>query len=171
MRSTGSWGPAGRRLTLGGLRLIFGFYAGTLVVFATVVRLFADKQDDRSPTLFVVLVCATGLYGMAVARWSLSRPLSTSSPESLASSYRANFFIGLGAGLVPATMGFVGCSITGLPAVYVLGAAFSVVALAMVAPTAGAIRRWDGRLSAEGSRFLLSEALRAPSTTQPARPD
>jgi ABC-type Co2+ transport system permease subunit len=72
-------------------------------------------------------VAAVGILVLAQMTWVRRRPLVTGSLESLAGSYRANFFLGVGVAESAALFGLVGVFIGGSLWIYLVGLAFALV--------------------------------------------
>ena len=87
------------------------------------------------------------------------RPLPTTSPEALARHYRALFFIGLSAGADAALLGFIGVFLGGSLWIYLVGLAFGLVGLWMIAPTRSDIERRQREITAAGPPLSLLDAL------------
>ena len=104
-------------------------------------------------------VAAFGLISLAATAWVRRRPLVTGSPEALAGSYRANFSMGLGLADSPAMAGFAGVFIGDSLWIALVGLAFGLVALWMIAPTRSDIERRQREITAAGSPLSLLDAL------------
>jgi hypothetical protein len=115
------------------------------------------------PVALAVAVAGALLLAASARR----RPLDGSSDEALASSYRTRFFLRMAFAESAALLGFVGFVLTGNPAVYVVGAASTVVGFALLAPTAGNLARDQEELRRAGNPRSLVQALRA---APPGRP-
>jgi hypothetical protein len=99
-------------------------------------------------------VALAGVVLLVAPVWG--RPLDCGSDAALAASYRTRFFLRIALAL----LGFVGFLLTGNPAVYPIGAAFTVVGFARLAPTAGNLARDQQELGRTGCPRRLVAALR-----------
>ena len=104
-------------------------------------------------------VAALGVYTLAAMAWVRRRPLVTGSPEALAGSYRARFFIGVGLAQSAALFGLAGVFIGGSPWTYLVGLPFALVGLWAIAPTRLDIERKEQEITAAGSPLSLLDAL------------
>jgi hypothetical protein len=104
-------------------------------------------------------VAALGVYSLVAMAWTRRRPLVTASPEALAGSYRARFFIGVGLAQSAALFGLAGVFIGGSLWIYLVGLAFGLVAFWMIAPTRLDIERRQREITAAGSPLSLLNAL------------
>ena len=104
-------------------------------------------------------IAATGVYALVAMAWVRRRPLVTGSPEALAGSYRASFYMGLGLAQSPAPFGLAGVFIGDSLWIYLVGLAFTLVALWMIAPTRQDIERRQREITAAGSPLSLLDAL------------
>jgi hypothetical protein len=109
-------------------------------------------------------VAALGVYSLAAMAWIRRRPLVTGSPEALAGSYRARFFIGVGLAQSAALFGLAGVFIGGSLWIYLVGLAFGLVGFWMIAPTRLDIERRQREITAAGSPISLLDALTADPT-------
>jgi hypothetical protein len=109
-------------------------------------------------------VAALGVYSVAAMAWIRRRPLVTGSPEALAGSYRARFFIGVGLAQSAALFGLAGVFIGGSLWIYLVGLAFGLVGFRMIAPTRLDIERRQREITAAGSPISLLDALTADPT-------
>jgi small-conductance mechanosensitive channel len=85
--------------------------------------------------------------------------LPTSSPEPLARYYRALFFIEVGVAVAAALWGLVGVFLVGSLWIYLVGLAFGLVGLLMIAPTRSDIERRQREITEAGSPLSLQDAL------------
>jgi hypothetical protein len=104
-------------------------------------------------------VAALGVYALAAITWFRRRPLVTGSPEALAGSYRASFFIVVGLADSAALFGIAGVFIGGSLWIYLVGLAFALVGFWMIAPTRLDIERRQREITAAGSPLSLLDAL------------
>jgi hypothetical protein len=145
-----------------GLRSIFLRHLISLFLFLWAFRYIApwDGGDERWVPW---TIAATGVYALVATAWVRRRPLVTGSAEALAGSYRANFYVGLGLAVSPALFGLCGVFIGDSLWVYLVGLAFTLVALWMIAPTRQNIERRQREITAAGSPLSLLDALTAVS--------
>jgi hypothetical protein len=115
-----------------------------------------DGGDERWVPWAVVVI---GIVSLAFVAWNRRRPLPTTSLEALARSYRALFFIGVGVTGSAALWGFVGVFEGGSLWIYLVGLAFGLVGLSMIAPTRSDIERRQREITAAGSPLSLLDAL------------
>jgi hypothetical protein len=152
------------------LRAVFLHLVVALFGFAIVLYpITRDARQDNGVGWYPYLVAAMGIVALGAANWSRSRPLDTSSPEKLAGTYRGLWFMEVGLVEAVALFGFVGVFITGRYWVYLFGMGISLVGFALIAPTAGDIRRRQEQINAQGSTLSLGAALMAPPPGSPGR--
>lgn len=77
----------------------------------------------------------------------------------MAESYRKSFFSGVALGELVALVGFVASFVVGAGWHYLLGAAFSAIAFAWLAPTIGHLARRQEDLSRAGCEFSIRAAI------------
>lgn len=140
------------------LRRVFLGLIAALLSFVLALSFIApwDGGDERWVPW---AIAALGVYALAAMVWIRRRPLATGSPEALASSYRASFFIGVGLAESAALFGFAGVFIGGSLWIYLVGLAFGLVGMWMIAPTRSDIERRQREITAAGSPLSLLEAL------------
>jgi hypothetical protein len=115
------------------------------------------KTDQAS--WFPAVVAILGVVTVAVIRRHRSRPLDCQSVSSLIVSYRVRFLIDHGFAQAPALAAFVGSFLMGTWWIYLLGLAFSLSAMLLVAPTRREIDRRQEQIAAQGSSLSLGRAL------------
>jgi F0F1-type ATP synthase membrane subunit c/vacuolar-type H+-ATPase subunit K len=144
------------------LRSLFIAFATALVLVGVVVVVLWTTADLEGSLDGGPVAVAVGLAGLVllVASTVVGR-LDGTSEASLAESYRRRFFLRMGLSESAALLGFVGFILTDNPAIYPLGAAFSAVGFALLAPTAANLARDQEALRRDGTRTLLLQALRA----------
>jgi hypothetical protein len=140
------------------LRSVFLGLLVTLFLFLVPLGFVApwDGGDERWVPWGVVVIGIVSLAWVARIR---RRPLPTTSPEALARHYRALFFIGVSAAADAALLGFVGVFLGGSSWIYLIGLAFGLVGLWIIAPTRGDIERRQREVTAAGSPLSLLDAL------------
>jgi hypothetical protein len=150
-----------RRAETNGLILLRSVFLGLvapLLLFIVALSFIGpwDGGDEGwVPWAVVVLGIASLAYVARIRR----RPLPTTSPEALARSYRALFFIGVGVAEAAPLWGFAGVFLGGSAWIYLLGLAFGLVGLWMIAPTRRDIERRQREITAAGSPLSLQDAL------------
>ena len=102
----------GWRKERNGLIVLRSRFLGVLVplfLFLWAMRFIApwDGVDERWVPW---AVAALGVYALVAIAWMRRRPLVTGSPEALAGSYRASFFIGVGLADSAALLASPACS-------------------------------------------------------------
>jgi len=156
--------PLRRRLDLIGLRRVFLHVGVALVELALVISSRAVEQRRESTGAWLRLgVGAAGCFGGLV--WSTSRwrdpqdPADLRSAEKVANGFRALSFIRLGLAASPAMYGIVGTQLTETAELAFVGAAISVVLIAVYGPTRSRVDDIQDRLRAAGSPISLRAAL------------
>jgi hypothetical protein len=140
------------------LRSVFLGLVAALLLFVVALSFIApwDGGDEGwVPWAVVVLGIASLAYVARIRR----RPLPTSSPEPLARYYRALFFIEVGVAVAAALWGLVGVFLVGSLWIYLVGLAFGLVGLLMIAPTRSDIERRQREITEAGSPLSLQDAL------------
>jgi len=140
------------------LRSVFLALLVTLFLFLVPLSFIGpwDGGDEPWVPWAVVVIGIASLAWVARIR---RRPLPTTSPEALARHYRALFFIGVSAAADAALLGFVGVFLGGSLWIYLIGLAFGLVGLWMIAPTRSDIERRQREITAAGSPLSLLDAL------------
>jgi hypothetical protein len=129
-----------------------------LLVFVFLLGFIAPRDgEDRGWVPWAVAVI--GIASLAYVARVRRRPLPTTSPEALARTYRALFFIGVGGAEAAALGGLVGVFLGAGNWVYFVGLAFGLVGLRMIAPTRSDIGRRQREITAAGSSISLLDAL------------
>ncbi len=120
---------------------------------------FLEPFDGGNEEWFPALVALVGLVSLAGAVWIRGRALDTTSPAALAGSYRAVCVLGIGIAEMAALCGTAAALLSGSSWLYLIGAAFTLVGLWLVAPTAHDIERRQRAIIAKGSTLSLLDAL------------
>lgn len=110
----------------------------------------------------IAVVAALGCSSL-VSQPLISRPLDCASAETLAVSYRARFFVRLATSEVVALAAFVLGATWGPWWVFFLGAAFTLVGFARLAPTQRNLQHDQDCLSLNGCTLSVIAALRTRS--------
>jgi hypothetical protein len=158
-----------RRGGTNGLIVLRRMFLGLIVpLFLFLVALsFIEPWDGGDERWVPWAVLIIGIVSLAWVARIRRRRLSTTSLEALARSYRALFFIGLGVAEGAALWGFAGVFLGGSLWIYLVGLAFALVGLWMIAPTRLDIERRQSEITAAGSPLSLLDAL---ISVPPARP-
>jgi hypothetical protein len=140
------------------LRSVFLVLVAALLLFVVLLSFIGpwDGGDERWVPWAVVII---GIASLAYVARIRRRPLPTTSPETLARHYRALFFIGVGVASAAALWGFVGVFLGGSLWIYLVGLAFGLVGLGMIAPARRDIERRQREITAAGSPLSLLDAL------------
>jgi F0F1-type ATP synthase membrane subunit c/vacuolar-type H+-ATPase subunit K len=153
-----------RRSGGGGLVVLRGlflsFCAAIALVGLVVLVLSAGEgiEQGADGTTVAIAVAVAGVVLLVASAWR--RPLDGSSEQALAQSYRRRFFLRMAFAEAAALLGFVGFILTGNPAIYLVGAAFTVVGFVLLAPTAGNLARDQEALRArDGTAHSIARAL------------
>ena len=151
-------GEVDRLLTL---RSLFVAFSTALVLVGVVVVVLWTTADLEAPFAGGPVAVAVGVAGLVllVASTMVAR-LDGRTEEALGESCRRRFFLRMALSELAALFGFVGFVLTNNPAIYPLGAAFSAVGFAVLAPTAANLARDQEGLRCDGSRHSLVQAVR-----------
>ncbi len=168
LRDDPGWSPSGRADRpdgLVGLRMMFLAHSAGLLVVGVIVGLLADGVADRDHALSglvaAAIVAVVGAVGLLLVR-VVSPGLDCSDELALARSWRSRFFARLTMSTLPALAGFVAFQLSGVPALYPLGLAFTAVGLAVSGPLHATLVRDQERLALDGCAISLVPALRHP---------
>jgi hypothetical protein len=140
------------------LRSVFLGLIAVLTLFIVALSFIApwDVGDEGWVPWAVVAIGIASLAYIALIR---RRPIPTTSLEALARVYRAWFFIGVGVASAAALGGLVGVFLGGSVWIYLVGLAFGIVGLWMIAPTRSDLERRQREIIAAGSTLSLLDAL------------
>jgi hypothetical protein len=141
------------------LRAQFFYAVLPLFLFLAILPFAASSSGSGKVDWFTFLVAGCGVLSLVNIRWLRRRPLMTNTTQTLAASYRAVLFIGVGSANSAALFGFVGVFIGGSFWLYLLGLAFALPGLALIAPTRADIERRQREIEAQGSSLSLLDAL------------
>ena len=170
--------PGGVRLAARGasdglqlLRMVFVSFSSAIVLFAVVLLLIGGGQveDGPSPGPWGLGLAAYGVAALGATRL-IERPLACDSDMALANSYRTRFFVRLAFSESVALFGFVLVFMVGPVWLYLLGAAFTAVGFARLAPTRANLERDQEALQAAACGRSLVGALRG-NPAQPGGPE
>ena len=153
------------------LRMLFVSFSSAIVLFAVVLLLMGGGrvEDGPSPGPWGLGLAAYGMAALAATRL-IERPLVCDSDMALANSYRTRFFLRLAFSESVALFGFVLTLVMGPVWLYFLGAAFTAVGFARLAPTRANLERDQETLQAAGCGRSLVDALRG-NPPQPGGPE
>lgn len=167
LREDPGWNPSGRGDRpdgLVGLRMTFVALAAGLLVVGVVVGLLADSlagRDGVSGWLGAAGVVLVGVVGLLLVRGA-PVPLDCADELALARSWRSRFFARCTFSTLPALAGFAAFALSGVPALYPLGLAFTAAGLAVSGPFHATLVRDQERLALDGCATSLVPALRRP---------
>ena len=152
--------------------LLVGFGAGIvfvgvlLAIFKFVGKQFkSDHLAQVNAGIVGLGVLLVGVVCILVAR-RLERSLDGTSDATLVKSYQERFFLWIGLGEAPAFVGIIALVATGAVWLYPLGALFSFIAYAHLAPTGDHLHRDQESLNRRG----IERSLRAALEAAPASP-
>jgi hypothetical protein len=150
------------------LRSVFLSLIVPLLLFLIALRFIEpwDGGDERWTPWAVLAIGVVSLAGIARIR---RQPLPLGSAKALALTYRSLFFIGIGLAEAPALWGIAGVFLAGSLWIYLVGLAFTLVGLRMMAPTRSDIERRQREIIAAGSALSLLDALITDLPTRPHR--
>ena len=168
MSRRGGPAPGGPASALAPLRMIVVAFVTALLMLGFVLVMVTNAATQRRtvPPALTAGLAAAAIAGVAGAAWSQRRALPATSASALATTFRANVFVGAAFAEAPALLAFGVSIIVGRPWPYAIGLAGGLIGFAIVAPTASNVRRRQERITSEGSPLSLMDAL-----TQPGRPD
>lgn len=157
-------GPASSGGLLATLRDLFVSFCVAIALIGVVVIVLGDVAErDRaalSATIVVVVGASTIVAGALV-----KRQLDCSSDAALASSYRTRFFLRLAVAEWAALVALVSGLVLGPWWIYFVGAAFTALEFARLAPTQAHLEADQRRLTGEGChRSLVAVLTSAPTT-------
>ncbi len=143
-------------------RAIFIGHFGAVVTFWVYLSFIEPWRGERPAGTFAAFVALAGIASLGGVRWVRNRELELSSPLRLRGSYSAHTILGIGLALLPMLIAFAGVLVIGSRWVYLIGMAFGLTGLALVAPSRHNIDRLQERISASGSPLSLGRALTEP---------
>lgn len=146
------------------LRTMFVMFATSLALVGVAVVVLAvfgglDASVEATGAMVGGVVVAGALCLVAATRFGR---LDCANEEALGNTYRTRFFLRVAFAETASLLGFVGFVLTDQPFVYFVGAAFTALALAAIAPTGGNLAREQQRLVAGGCGLSLVDAIRRP---------
>lgn len=147
------------------VRVVFVSRVVSLALICLVTLRVVGEQEQRGEVgLWWALLVGIGTLDTAMVWWARTRPLDPSNPDSLRQSYVATFMLGTAVALSSALIGFVLVFITGHIEPLFVGMVFSLVGLAMIAPTRREIERREQELRSKGSPLSLVDVLVSTTT-------
>ena len=133
----------------------------TLVYLCLIRGLWLEPQGSNAAWWWPLQLVYSVASLIAVA-WARRRPLDTNEESTLRTSFVASFMLSYALSLSPALMGFVGTFIIGSLLPLLVGAALSVVAFGLNAPTSASVMRRHEDIQRSGSTLSLIDALSEP---------
>jgi hypothetical protein len=145
------------------LRSLTATFAASLVLFGVVLTRLPNLPNG--PVFpWIPILGAIAVYTVVAPRFA-ERPLTCTSPATLAGAYRTRFFLRLAFAETTALFAFTFTFIGGPVWTYSLGAAFSLFRMATnAAPTPASLARDQQKLDAGGCTLSLVAALRGSSS-------
>ncbi|MGH9277772.1 MAG: hypothetical protein ACRD12_06645 [Acidimicrobiales bacterium] len=144
------------------LRGLFLAFLGAFVLIGVVVAIQA-ATDDRAPgrvtPLVVVVVAVVGVVSLVASR-VVGQPLLGETEPELAEAFRRRFFLRVALAESAALAGFARFMVSDAGWVYAVGAAFSLVGFAWLAPSARHLAREEEDLCRRGCTLSVTSALR-----------
>ena len=149
------------------LRKVFIVFCVSIAGVTVVVLVLGDVSEGREPV--AVSVGVVGGYGIVslFAPRLINRPLDCSSGPALVVSYRTRFFLGAAVANAAAMVGLVISTSLGPWWVYFVGAGFTVIGLARIAPSRGHLEADELELRSAGCSLSLIRSLRVPLSESP----
>jgi hypothetical protein len=153
-------------------RVLFLTFASAIVEIGLVVIVlynFGTLDRDKTgipPALAVAVLVVIGIITL-IAAAKVAPPLPPTDMAKLAAAYRVRFLMRIAFSESAALVGFAAFIITGRWWMYLLGAAFTAVGFARLAPTAANLARDQDTINAAGSSLNVIAALR--TATLPPR--
>lgn len=151
-------------IALRGIYLSFVIALGMIGVVVGILETTEGIGSTDVLPVAVVVVAAVGLATLA-APLLLIRPLPCESESALAEGYRQRFFLQVAFAEAAALVGFIGFIVSGAGWLYPVGALFSAIGFARLAPTSGHLRQ-DQDLRHRGCDVSLMSALRGLGRSQ-----
>jgi hypothetical protein len=141
-------------------------FVGAILMFGIVITVFHPRSDGNSATVTSLGLAAAGFVSLGAVAGLRSRPLRITSADELPNAWRTRFFVQVLAAELPALFAFSATFIVGPAGLYWIGAAFSLLGFALMAPTAAEIERRQSQLLEAGSPLVLLDALLAPPVSR-----
>ncbi len=145
------------------LRTVYLSFLSTLVaitlVIAVILGIPADPDRSQGAGVASLVVVVVGLACLLGARQISNRALECTSEQALAESCRKSFFLGVALVELVALVAFVASFVVDAGWLFLLGAAFSALGFAWLAPTASHLTRRQEDLSRAGCGLSLRAAV------------
>lgn len=143
------------------VRGAFVSFVGAFGLIGIVVWMLEANTSLKGSVSATPASIAVAVIGLAsVAGSALGRPLACEDDARLAKSYTQRLFLRIALAEAAALAGFVGYLVTGSWGIYVLGAFFTALGFARLAPTTAHLRADEERLRDAGCARSLVAALR-----------
>lgn len=153
---------AGRGDILVGVRRAWLGMATLLVLATGILTALGDIHDGKDqPALSLAVICGDGVMSLVLGKL-FGGKLDGSSASALGATYLRRFYLRVAFANSAGLMGAVMSIAFGPWWVVLCGLPFAAIGLAMTAPTRGAVRREQDRLSLAGCDVSLVAALRSP---------
>ena len=141
-------------------RLFLHFLVAVLLIGVVAGVVDLDKRPSSTEEqVAVILLVALGGACLAAAEWFGRKPLDCSDDARLAAGYRSRFFLRIAFSESVALLGFVAVIVVGRWWLYWVGAAFTLVGFARLAPTAANLTADEWLLRQRGCTRSLVEVL------------
>jgi hypothetical protein len=151
------------------LRTLYVSFVYAILLFAFVITYVIGSPRRPVDARAIVGIVAVGLVALVGVAWARRRELPTSSVAALAAGYRTRMFVMIAFGEAPALVGFPVALVVHSIWPYLAGAAFTLAAFRLAAPTAADIRRCQDAVRASGSSLSLRDALEMTPPRRPGR--
>ena len=141
-------------------RIIWLVLIESLLLFLITLSFIAHDRPAHPAGGWLLAVALVGCASAFLTFNVIQRTsLKGGEPEALLKSYQMRFFIGFAEAEVAALFGFVVVFVTGRLVSYVIGLAFTLVGMMLVAPTTKNLARDQRALREQGSSLSLVEVL------------
>lgn len=156
------WAMAGRTNApiLRVMQFIAAVFLGTPFLFAGVLAVLGPRE--MQPWAFWACLGA-GVLSLVTSQVAARAPLPALDPATIANAYKSRFFVALSLADSAALLSLLVSLVGGSLMTYSVGAAFGVIAVAALVPTAGRVEAEQRRLFAQGVATSLVEALAMPA--------
>jgi hypothetical protein len=154
-----------------GLTALRNVFVGLVAALPLFLVSFSYIVEEPGPVgLAPYTVVGVGLLSTLGISILYRRTLPTESLKSLAASWRARFFIGVGFAEFPALVGLVLTLPTDTLWIYLIGMAFSLIGFWRIAPSRRNLARDQDAIRSTGSPLDLIEALMTAGPHAPGSP-
>ena len=141
-----------------------------LIIFIVLVLIRRPGGRIRNGTVFAFVVTALGAATLVTLLLARGRSVGGTDPPSVASAYRARFFLGWALASTAVLFGFVFYFQSHALTVFLIGAIFGSLGIIINAPARARIAADQARLQQAGSTVRLLDALMLPNGSIPQRP-